>query len=89
MFGGDFDQRITRFDDVSVIWTERIYGNLHKEQHFADEAPPSNLPCRSGNAWVNYSDGHLFKVSTKDAKCTKVYFFAFFVTFVVINVFVS
>ena len=34
--------------------------------------PNSMAVDRSGTAWVNYSDGRLFKVSTKDAKCTKI-----------------
>jgi hypothetical protein len=29
---------------------------------------------RSGTAWVNYSDGRLFRVSTRDAKCTATAF---------------
>lgn len=31
--------------------------------------PNSMAIDRAGNAWVNYSDGSLFKVSTKDARC--------------------
>jgi hypothetical protein len=36
--------------------------------------PNSMAVDRSGTAWVNYSDGRLFKVSTKDAKCTATSF---------------
>lgn len=37
----------------------------------ASGATPNSMAVdRSGTAWVNYSDGRLFKVSTKDAKCT-------------------
>ena len=32
-------------------------------------SPNSMAVDRSGTAWVNYSDGSLFKVSTKDASC--------------------
>lgn len=38
-------------------------------------ATPNSMAIdRSGNAWVNYSDGALFKVSTKDASCTATSF---------------
>jgi hypothetical protein len=33
-------------------------------------SPNSMAIDRAGTAWVNYSDGALFKVSTKDASCT-------------------
>jgi hypothetical protein len=34
------------------------------------QATPNSMAVdRSGTAWVNYSDGSLFKVSTKDASC--------------------
>lgn len=36
--------------------------------------PNSMAVDRSGTAWVNYSDGRLFKVSTKDASCTSTKF---------------
>lgn len=37
----------------------------------AGGAEPSSMAVdRSGTAWVNYVDGSLFKVSTKDASCT-------------------
>ncbi|MCA9589283.1 MAG: hypothetical protein KC657_28425 [Myxococcales bacterium] len=36
----------------------------------AGAATPNSMAVdRSGTAWVNYSDGSLFKVSTKDARC--------------------
>lgn len=36
----------------------------------AGAATPNSMAVdRSGTAWVNYSDGRLFKVSTKDASC--------------------
>jgi hypothetical protein len=34
------------------------------------ESPNSMAVDRAGNAWVNFSEGSLFKVSTKDASCT-------------------
>ncbi len=38
-------------------------------------ATPNSMAIdRSGTAWVNYSDGALFKVSTKDASCTATSF---------------
>jgi len=37
-------------------------------------SPNSMAVDRSGNAWVNYSDGTLFKVSTKDATCQSTSF---------------
>lgn len=37
-------------------------------------SPNSMAVDRSGTAWVNYSDGSLFKVSTKDASCTETAF---------------
>lgn len=41
----------------------------------ASGATPNSMAVdRSGTAWVNYSDGRLFKVSTKDAKCTATSF---------------
>lgn len=40
----------------------------------AGATPNSMAVDRSGTAWVNYSDGRLFKVSTKDAKCTATSF---------------
>jgi hypothetical protein len=41
----------------------------------ASGATPNSMAVdRSGTAWVNYSDGRLFKVSTKDAKCTATTF---------------
>jgi hypothetical protein len=41
----------------------------------ANGATPNSMAVdRSGTAWVNYSDGRLFKVSTKDATCTATSF---------------
>jgi hypothetical protein len=41
----------------------------------ANGATPNSMAVdRSGTAWVNYSDGRLFKVSTKDATCTATAF---------------
>ena len=41
----------------------------------ASGATPNSMAVdRSGTAWVNYSDGRLFKVSTKDANCTATTF---------------
>jgi hypothetical protein len=41
----------------------------------ANGATPNSMAIdRSGNAWVNYSDGGLFKVSTKDASCSSTPF---------------
>jgi hypothetical protein len=40
----------------------------------AASTPNSMAIDRSGNAWVNYSDGSLFKVSTTTAKCEKTTF---------------
>lgn len=37
-------------------------------------SPNSMAVDRSGNAWVNYSDGRIFKVSTRDAKCSATSF---------------
>lgn len=37
-------------------------------------SPNSMAVDRSGTAWVNYSDGTLFKVSTKDASCQSTNF---------------
>lgn len=38
-------------------------------------ATPNSMAIdRSGNAWVNFSDGSLFKVSTKDASCAATNF---------------
>ena len=41
----------------------------------AGAASPNSMAVdRQGTAWVNYSDGSLFKVSTKDASCTSTSF---------------
>lgn len=41
----------------------------------AGAASPNSMAVdRQGTAWVNYSDGALFKVSTKDASCTSTSF---------------
>ena len=37
-------------------------------------SPHSMAVDRSATAWVNYTDGSLYKVSTKDARCTKTDF---------------
>jgi hypothetical protein len=38
----------------------------------SDGASPNSMAVdRTGTAWVNYSDGALYKVSTTDASCTK------------------
>ena len=41
----------------------------------SSSATPNSMAVdRSGTAWVNYSDGSLFEVSTTDASCTKTSF---------------
>lgn len=41
----------------------------------AGSATPNSMAVdRSGTAWVNYTDGRLFKVSTKDASCESTSF---------------
>jgi hypothetical protein len=41
----------------------------------ANKATPNSMAVdRAGTAWVNYSDGTLFKVSTADATCTSTTF---------------
>ncbi len=40
----------------------------------SSDTPNSMAVDRSGTAWVNYSDGNLFKVSTADASCQKTSF---------------
>src|SRR5690349_15674219 len=46
----------------------------HMDCPGAGGSPNSMAIDRSGVAWVNFNDGSLFKVSTKDAKCTQTGF---------------
>jgi hypothetical protein len=64
------DNDLYSFDPNSTTFT--------KAGHLAcpagDATPNSMAIDRSGIAWVNYTDGSLFKVSTADASCTATKF---------------
>lgn len=49
-------------------------GKLHCPTTGGSSTPNSMAVDRSGTAWVNFSDGELFKVSTADASCTATSF---------------
>ncbi|MGH7283328.1 MAG: hypothetical protein ACRELY_17515 [Polyangiaceae bacterium] len=61
------------FNPATLTFT--TIGELHCPTSFGFDATPNSMAVdRSGTAWVNFSDGELFKVSTSDASCTATSF---------------
>lgn len=65
------DNQLYRFEPDKKTFT--IIGFLQCPADFG-ATPNSMAVDRSGMAWVNFSDGTLFKVSTTDASCTATNF---------------
>jgi hypothetical protein len=62
-------------DLYSFTPDKRLFTKIGNVRCPAGGAEPSSMAVdRSGTAWVNYVDGSLFKVSTKDASCTATKF---------------